>query len=92
MARVAVLLLATIFVVARAAGAQPASGTTPSGLSYETSGTGTPLVFIHAFSVDRRMWDGQLSTFAGRYRVIRGSPLTSTFPYARRIASVNAEW
>jgi 3-oxoadipate enol-lactonase len=65
------ILLATLLAIARVAGAQPASGTTPSGLFYETSGTGAPMVFVHAFSVDRRMWDAQVSTFEDGYRVIR---------------------
>jgi hypothetical protein len=33
-----------------AAGAQVTSGTSPAGLFYETSGSGAPVVLIHAFS------------------------------------------
>jgi 3-oxoadipate enol-lactonase len=50
---------------------QPASGTTASGLFYEVSGAGDPIVLIHAFSVDRRMWEPQIATFDGRFRVVR---------------------
>ncbi|KXK26666.1 MAG: Non-heme bromoperoxidase BPO-A2 [candidate division WS6 bacterium OLB20] len=32
-------------------------------LYYETDGTGEPLVFIHGFSLDHRMWREQLSAF-----------------------------
>jgi len=37
---------------------------------YETRGEGEPLVFLHGFSLDRRMWNDQTEYFAGRYRVI----------------------
>ena len=49
----------------------PSSGTTSSGLYYEVTGSGPPVVFIHAFSVDRRMWDPQVAAFARRFTVIR---------------------
>ena len=51
--------------------AQPASGTTASGLFYEVSGAGDPIVLIHAFSVDRRMWEPQIATFDRRFRIVR---------------------
>jgi pimeloyl-ACP methyl ester carboxylesterase len=57
--------------MACAAFAQSASGTTPSGLFYEVSGTGEPVVFIHAFSVDRRMWQPQIAVFEKHFRVVR---------------------
>jgi 3-oxoadipate enol-lactonase len=38
---------------------------------YEIAGSGPPLVFIHGFSLDTRMWDDQFEHFAGRYRVLR---------------------
>lgn len=40
-------------------------------LYYEIAGTGKPLVFIHGFGVDRRMWDAQFTEFAEQYQVIR---------------------
>lgn len=40
-------------------------------LYYEVAGSGMPLVLIHGFSLDTRMWDDQLAPFAGRYRVVR---------------------
>lgn len=40
-------------------------------LYYETSGSGTPLVFVHGFSLDMRMWDDQFELYSRRYRVIR---------------------
>lgn len=40
-------------------------------LYYETAGSGQPLVLLHGFSLDRRMWDDQLAIFAEQYRVIR---------------------
>jgi pimeloyl-ACP methyl ester carboxylesterase len=42
-----------------------------ASLYYDVAGNGEPLVLVHAGIADRRMWDGQLETFAERYRVIR---------------------
>jgi 3-oxoadipate enol-lactonase len=70
------LLAACVALVAHA---QPQSGTSSAGLYYEVSGSGpstslgagAPVVLIHAFSVDRRMWDPQMSALQSRFRVIR---------------------
>lgn len=51
--------------------AQVTTGTTSGGLYYEISGSGPPVVLIHAFSVDRRMWDEQVVALQDRFRVIR---------------------
>jgi pimeloyl-ACP methyl ester carboxylesterase len=40
-------------------------------LYYETTGTGEPLVLLHAGIADSRMWDPQVAHFAERYRVVR---------------------
>src|SRR6185436_13829592 len=40
-------------------------------LYWEAAGEGEPLVFIHGFTLDTRMWDDQWDVFAARYRVIR---------------------
>jgi 3-oxoadipate enol-lactonase len=40
-------------------------------LYYELAGSGAPLVFIHGFGLDRRMWDAQFSFFARRRQVLR---------------------
>ncbi len=53
------------------AGAQVTSGTSSGGLFYEVSGAGEPIVLVHAFSVDRRMWAPQIAALEGRYRVVR---------------------
>jgi pimeloyl-ACP methyl ester carboxylesterase len=50
-------------------------GTTRSAdgveIHYEARGSGkTALVFVHCWSCDRHLWDGQLETFAGDYRVV----------------------
>jgi len=42
------------------------TGTSSAGLYYEMVGTGDPVVLIHAFSVDRRMWDPQMPALKGR--------------------------
>lgn len=40
-------------------------------LYYEEAGEGTPIILLHAHSVDRRMWDDQFTELANDYRVIR---------------------
>lgn len=39
-------------------------------LAFEDRGSGSPLVLLHGFPLDRRMWDGQLNEFASKHRVI----------------------
>jgi arylsulfatase A len=50
---------------------QTRTGTIPAGLFYEESGSGEPIVLIHAFSVDRRMWEPQIAALETRFRVVR---------------------
>jgi 3-oxoadipate enol-lactonase len=45
------------------------NGTTMAVAERGDGGT-IPLVLLHAFPVDRRMWDAQLSTLSNRFRVI----------------------
>lgn len=59
-------------------------------LYYELAGAGEPVVFIHGFSLDRRMWDDQFEVFVQLYRVLRydargfgHSSLPTTEPYAQ---------
>jgi 3-oxoadipate enol-lactonase len=40
-------------------------------LYYEVAGTGQPVVLIHGFTLDTRMWDQQFDVFARRYQVVR---------------------
>jgi 3-oxoadipate enol-lactonase len=67
---------------------QVESGTTSTGLYYEVSGAGDPVVLIHAFSVDRRMWAPQIAALERRFRVIRydlrghGNSAAPSDPYA----------
>jgi 3-oxoadipate enol-lactonase len=67
--------------------AQTVAGMTSAGVFYEVSGAGHPVVFIHAFSVDRRMWEPQVAEFESRFRVIRydlrghGRSVAPTEPY-----------
>ena len=39
-------------------------------LYYEEHGRGSPVVWLHGFSLDRRMWRYQVEYFAARYRMI----------------------
>lgn len=39
-------------------------------LAYRDEGAGAPLVFLHAFPLNQTMWDGQVTAFAGRRRVV----------------------
>ncbi len=39
-------------------------------LAYEDQGKGLPLVFLHAFPMNRRMWEPQVKALAARYRVV----------------------
>jgi len=38
---------------------------------YEMAGSGHPLVLVHGFTLDTRMWDDQFGEFVDHYRVIR---------------------
>ena len=40
-------------------------------LYYEVTGTGRPIVLIHGFSLNLRMWDDQIEALSENYRVIR---------------------
>lgn len=40
-------------------------------LYYEVAGSGEPVVLVHAFTLDTRMWDGQFEVLAREFRVIR---------------------
>ena len=40
-------------------------------LYYEVAGTGPPLVLIHGFTLDTRMWDDQFEAFSKHHRVVR---------------------
>jgi len=37
---------------------------------YDEAGAGTPVVFLHGFTLDHRMWQPQVEFFADRFRVI----------------------
>lgn len=53
-------------------------------LYYEERGEGVPLIFLHGFSLDRRMWQPQVPLFESRFRLIlsdaRGHGLSDSPP------------
>src|SRR5580693_2778199 len=40
-------------------------------LAYEVTGDGPPVVLVHGFGLDLRMWDPQVEPLAARFRVVR---------------------
>jgi pimeloyl-ACP methyl ester carboxylesterase len=42
-----------------------------ANICYEVAGDGPPLVFVHGYALDQRMWDDQFELFATRYRAVR---------------------
>ena len=40
-------------------------------LHWEAAGAGQPVVLVHGFSLDRRMWDDQFAPLAEHFRVVR---------------------
>jgi len=52
-------------------GSVPRTGRTEGGLYFVDEGQGPPVVLIHAFSLDRRMWDAQAARLRRDHRVIR---------------------
>jgi 3-oxoadipate enol-lactonase len=49
----------------------PTANINGTRLYYEVRGTGHPVVLLHGFGLDTRMWDDQFDAFAQRYHVIR---------------------
>lgn len=42
-----------------------------TSLYFEIAGTGHPLVLLHGFGLDSRMWDRQFASFSDSYQVVR---------------------
>jgi 3-oxoadipate enol-lactonase len=40
-------------------------------ISYDVTGRGTPIVFIHGWTHNKSVWDDQVPAFSKRYRVVR---------------------
>lgn len=57
--------------LASRSGDETAIAYTSDSLYVESSGEGPPIVFVHAFSMDRRMWDGEVAALESSFRVIR---------------------
>ena len=62
-------------------------------LGYEVDGAGEPIVFVHGFGLDGRMWDGEAAHFSRDYAVVRydvrgfgrSSPPTGPFAHVEAI-------
>lgn len=85
------ILLVLLFVPVPVRGGEVTSGIAEvngTKLYYEVVGEGQPLVLVHAGSFDRRIWDEQVTAFAGHYKVIRydvrghGKSALPTKPYS----------
>ncbi|HET7374163.1 MAG TPA: alpha/beta fold hydrolase, partial [Gemmatimonadaceae bacterium] len=50
------------------AGFAPARG---ANLCYQVAGSGPPVVLLHGFSFDRRIWDDQMDALTPHYTVVR---------------------
>jgi 3-oxoadipate enol-lactonase len=70
MAALAILLTVAAAGCAARSGL-PTVGVTPGGLSYDVTGAGDPVVLLHGFSLDRRMWEPQMERLGRHHRVIR---------------------
>jgi pimeloyl-ACP methyl ester carboxylesterase len=59
-----------------------------TALHYEATGAGDPVVLLHGFATDLRLWDDQVAVLASRYRVVRydlrgfGLSAASAEPYS----------
>ncbi len=49
----------------------PESGKTDSGIYFEVEGRGPPVVLVHGFSLDRRMWASEVAALRSDHRVAR---------------------
>ena len=84
---IASLGIACLGLILAGAGAV-SQGTTKQGLAWDETGTGEAVVLIHAFSVDRRMWDAQVEVLRPHYRVLRydlrghGTSVGATEPFS----------
>jgi len=65
----------------------PARTINNTALHYEESGKGTPLVLLHGFPLDGRVWDAQRKSLSDRFRVVapdlrgfgKSAPATAPF-------------
>ena len=66
---------------------------TPGGIHYEASGSGAPVLFLHAFPLNLRMWDAQVAALPKGQQAIRfdargfgGTPAGDSLLTMERIA------
>ncbi|MDH3455480.1 MAG: alpha/beta hydrolase [Gemmatimonadota bacterium] len=64
-------LVLSLWTLTACTSSSPQTGRTESGIYFEVSGEGAPVVLVHGFSLDRRMWDREESLLRSGYRVVR---------------------
>lgn len=71
MTRMILLLSALLLVGGKAAAQDRTLNVGDAVISYDVTGRGTPLVFIHGWTHNKSVWDDQVPVFSKRYRVVR---------------------
>jgi pimeloyl-ACP methyl ester carboxylesterase len=72
MRRMIVLVTALLFsVCVNAAGQTRTLNVGDAVISYDVTGRGRTVVFIHGWTHNKSVWDDQVSVFSKRYRVLR---------------------
>ena len=71
MTRMTLLVSALLLVVAGKTVAQERTlNVGDAVISYDVTGRGTPVVFIHGWTHNKSVWDDQVPVFSKRYRVV----------------------
>lgn len=66
-----VLLIILLCLISGCAKTDLKEGKTSVGIFYEVTGSGQPVILVHGFSLDRRMWNNQAELLSRNYQIIR---------------------